>query len=193
MKKKVISIIMCLILVSLLSGCGVQMAENGKPVAGGADMPNNSDVIDTEKSIETTIENQDEEQGKESFDEAFENNTLGMTLTAKNISNTGLTLVFAKSGGTVTGELLTGCDFTLERNENGDWEQVDTIIPEDELVWHQLAYSLTKDGILELDIEWSYIYGELNSGKYRIRKNITDFRKAGDYDTYDVYCEFIVR
>lgn len=53
--KKIIAMVLCLVLVFSLAGCGTKEAENYSPVAGGANMPNNSEVIDTEKTQETDI------------------------------------------------------------------------------------------------------------------------------------------
>ena len=40
-----------------------------------------------------------------------------------------------------------------------------------------------------MKIDWQYIYGALPSGYYRLTKEITDFRTAGDFDTetYELY------
>ena len=40
-----------------------------------------------------------------------------------------------------------------------------------------------------MKIDWQYIYGTLPSGFYRLTKEITDFRAAGDFDTetYELY------
>ena len=39
-------------------------------------------------------------------------------------------------------------------------------------------------------IKWSYLYGDLPGGRYRIGKRISDFRGTGDYDTRIYYVEF---
>lgn len=55
--KKMIAMVLCLVLTLSLVGCGTTEIGNGSPVAGGADMQNNSEVIDTEKTQAVTTEN----------------------------------------------------------------------------------------------------------------------------------------
>ena len=40
------------------------------------------------------------------------------------------------------------------------------------------------------EIDWNWLYGELPAGKYRIGKEIMDFRGTGDYDTSIYFAEF---
>ncbi len=42
----------------------------------------------------------------------------------------------------------------------------------------------------EWDVNWEWLYGVLAEGKYRIGKEITDFRDTGDYDSAIYYAEF---
>lgn len=182
--KKIITLVLCLVIALSMVGCGAKDTGNGTPVAGGADMTMVNDGVNTEKTQEATIE-----------DEAFNPDTpdYGLTLTAKDITNSGLTLVFTQSGGNPTGELQTGSDFSIEVNENGYWKPVETIIPLEELAWTAEAYEIAKGGMLEMDISWIYFYGELQAGSYRIRKPIMDFRGTGDYDIDSVYVEFEIK
>lgn len=55
--KKIITMVLFLVLVLLLVGCGTKTTEKGSTVASGVDMLNNSEVIDTEKKQEATSEN----------------------------------------------------------------------------------------------------------------------------------------
>ena len=43
------------------------------------------------------------------------------------------------------------------------------------------------------EVDWSWLYGQLPPGRYRIGKEVMDFRKTGDYDTQDYYAEFEVK
>ena len=57
------------------------------------------------------------------------------------------------------------------------------------LNWTLVGYSIKMNDITEMKIDWSNSYGELSPGFYRLKKDIIDFRIAGDYDTetYEVY------
>lgn len=115
-------------------------------------------------------------------------NPIGLTMDTENVSSKGCTLVFTQSGGNVTGELLTGEAFFLQVcNRDGKWEDIST--PES-LGWNDIAINISNGGKTEIEINWEYAYGELNTGHYRIKKEVMDFRKTADYDEYDIYAEF---
>ena len=50
-----------------------------------------------------------------------------------------------------------------------------------------------KDEVVEWEVNWEWLYGELPVGKYRIGKQIMDWRAPGDYDTVLYYAEFELR
>lgn len=114
--------------------------------------------------------------------------TWGVTLAAKDVTNTGLTVLFEQFGGAPTGKLQTGAAFSLERLCDYAWEPVE-IISSQEPVWHSIAYGIKENEITELKTEWEYIYGALSPGQYKLKKEIMDFREAGDYDVkeYSLY------
>ncbi len=114
----------------------------------------------------------------------------GVTLTAENISPTGLTIVCNQSGGEITGELNTGEEYFIEVKNNGRWEPVPTVI--DNYGWDSVAYIVTMDGESRWDINWSWLYGSLDVGEYRIGKEFMDFRETGNYDTEVFYAEFSI-
>ena len=91
-------------------------------------------------------------------------------------------------GGKPSGELQTGADYLLEMTVNDEWHPVETKTGEP-LVWNSIAYMIKKNDITEMNIDWQYAYGSLKPGYYRIKKEIMDFRKSGDFDTetYEVY------
>ena len=120
--------------------------------------------------------------------------TWGVTLTVRNVTPTGLTLIVTQSGGAPTGELETGSRYWLEEYRNGAWEAVPEVPTEDgvERGWDMIAYLIPMDDSVEWEINWTWIYGELPTGTYRIGKEIMDFRGTGDYDEQIYYAEFEV-
>lgn len=114
----------------------------------------------------------------------------GVSLTAKNITQKGLTLVFTQSGDKPTGQLQTGTPFWVERFADGQWKKVDSLIPENEIAWTMEAYWIPVNGCLEQETTWIYLYGELPAGSYRIGKEVMDFRAVGDYDISLYYVSF---
>ncbi len=108
----------------------------------------------------------------------------GISLSAKNITNKGLTILCEQFGGSPTGELQTGEAFSLEYSDNGDWKPY--LI---DYAWHQVVYMVKKNDITELNVDWEFLYGELPPGYYKLKKEFIDFRGAGDFDKniYELY------
>lgn len=113
----------------------------------------------------------------------------GVSLTAKDITPTGLTVVCSQSGGSPTGELSTGSYYILEKETLNIWSEVD-YVQEMEVCWDAVAYTIPMDSTVEWEVTWEWLYGELPAGHYRIGKEVMDFRMAGDYDESMYYAEF---
>lgn len=118
----------------------------------------------------------------------------GIRLRVADVMPTGLTLICEQSGGNPTGELQTGPMFWLERQVGGVWESVEQRHSEEDAdavyAFEDIAYILQKGSSRVWRIKWSYLYGDLPGGRYRIGKRISDFRGTGDYDTRIYYVEF---
>ena len=112
----------------------------------------------------------------------------GVSLSAENITPTGLTIKCTQSGGTPTGELLTGSWYILEEwTQEYGWQPVPYYA---EVCWTEEAWLIPKDSVTEWEVKWDWLYGTLSEGKYRIGKEIMDFRETGDYDEAVYYAEF---
>ena len=111
----------------------------------------------------------------------------GITLSVKNITANGATVVFSQSGGNPTGELNTGSYYRLEyKNEEM------AFAVEGDVAWTAEAYMIKKDGETEMDVNWEWLYGTLEPGTYRIVKEVMDFRGPGDYDEKEYSAEFTI-
>ena len=115
---------------------------------------------------------------------------LGVTIAVENLTPTGATLRIEHSGGEVTGDLMTGSAFTLEKLDGNVWLPVESIVPADQIAFTAEAYGPALDGTWEMETNWEYLYGELPAGTYRLGKNIMDFWGTGDYDEQIYYAEF---
>lgn len=117
--------------------------------------------------------------------------TWGVSVTAKDITVTGMNLVCTQSGGEPTGELQTGSWFILENwSKEKGWSEVNNLSQNLEVGWTDEAYMIPMDDTVEWEVNWEWLYGELPAGKYRFGKQIMDFRKSGDYDTAIYFAEF---
>ncbi len=111
----------------------------------------------------------------------------------------GVTMMVTKSSDTsvtvrITNEtdkdIQCGEDFCLKvlDEETGNWREPDTVI--DNAAFKALAYMIPKNSPLEMDISLEWLYGKLEPGRYRIEKNISDFRGTGDHTDYTFTAEF---
>ncbi len=116
----------------------------------------------------------------------------GITMSAKDVTSAGMTLLIDQKGGNVTGELEYGSEYHIEiqSDENGMWERLPYVT--DEVAWTLDASIVDLGAHIEEQINWSYLYGYLPAGHYRLVKEFMDFRKTGDYDQCDFYMEFDV-
>lgn len=121
-------------------------------------------------------------------DEGFPN--WGLTLSVRDVTESGLTLVCTQSGGELTGELQTGSDYKLIVLKEA-WEDVPTII--EDYGWDMIAYMVSKDDVTEFEYNWEWLYGKLPAGTYRMVKGFIEFRETGDYDNFDYWIEFEIK
>lgn len=114
----------------------------------------------------------------------------GLILSVKNVTPTGLTLVITQEGGSPTGTLQYGSDYTLEVEQDGTWQNVPDIL-DGNFAWDGMAYLVTMDGETEQAVDWDWLFGPLSPGHYRLlSKEFVDFRDTGDYDTQLYEVEF---
>ena len=114
--------------------------------------------------------------------------TWGIELRVENVTPTGATIKCTQSGGEPTGELQTGGWYILETwTQEQGWIEAPCFA---EVGWTQEAWMIPMNDTCEWKVNWEWLYGTLSEGKYRIGKDITDFRGTGDYDNAIYYAEF---
>ena len=96
----------------------------------------------------------------------------GLTMAAENVSPEGMTLRLSRYGELPSVEITTGAEFWLEQwdevlfcaeplpafQENVNWEAIGIVIPANKTT--------------EMEINWEAVYGILESGSYRLGKQI---------------------
>lgn len=87
-------------------------------------------------------------------------------------------------------ELTTGAKFDIQMEVDGKWYCLDQVY---DAIWDQVAYKLPSGDTTILPTDWSFMYGELPFGSYRIVKEVTDYRAPGDYDIYYLGTEFEIK
>ena len=114
----------------------------------------------------------------------------GLELTATKIEPTGLTIEFHQSGGNPKGDLQTGSYYSLETEVDKKWVPVEIRPSVHDVAWTMEAYSIRKNDTTELETDWTWLYGELPEGSYRIGKEIMDFKGTGSYDIENYFAYF---
>jgi len=118
------------------------------------------------------------------------NNLDGVTMDVKKetVSSTGLTVIFENNSDKLC---IYGDYFLLEKEIAGKWYEVPVIL-DDDYGFNDIGYEVDSAEVGEWAVDWEWLYGDLDTGKYRIVKDILDFRKAGDYDKYHLAAEFLI-
>ncbi|MCL2475936.1 immunoglobulin-like domain-containing protein [Candidatus Bathycorpusculum sp.] len=104
---------------------------------------------------------------------------------ADSISNTKLTLIIKNIA---PDEYMFGSEYTIEKQVNGEWYQLPCVT--ENIGWTSIGYILEGNSTREIEIDWTWYYGELSSGYYRITKGFSYIRSPGDYDDYDISADF---
>jgi hypothetical protein len=168
--KKYISLLFCMTLgFTLLSGCGSDTTDS----ANNAHSNQSAETTDWEPTIYETVNN---------FD--------GVTMIAKEgtVSSTGLTVILENKSDK---QGIYGQEFWLEKKITGSWYQV-PIAFDGNYGFDSIGYDLSPSDVKEWTVDWDWLYGSLDTGEYRIVKDILNFRKTGDYDEYYLTAEFTV-
>lgn len=116
----------------------------------------------------------------------------GITLTVKNVTSKGLTLVCEQSGGESIGELFSGSSYSLSRYVEGNWETIEYLPKDTEVAWTDEAWIIPLEDTVEWDVNWEWLYGELAAGKYRMSKPVMNLSEPGDFNTAVHFVEFDV-
>ena len=113
----------------------------------------------------------------------------GVTMEVTKVSNVSLTLLITNE---TDKNIQFGDDYYLEGRDrdSGKWSRLSPII--DNGMFYMVAYMLQDNSTANQDVNFEWLYGKLEPGKYRIVKEITDFRGTGDYTNYTYMAEFDV-
>lgn len=118
------------------------------------------------------------------------NNLDGVTMIVKEgtVSSTGLTVMFENKSDK---RCIYSEDFLLEKKIEGKWYQV-PFIPGASYGFGEPGYELDSSNVSDWTVDWEWLYGNLDSGEYRIVKSILDVREPGDYDEHNLIAEFTI-
>lgn len=119
------------------------------------------------------------------YDEVNSLEGFRVTSLEDSITTTGMTLRYENS---TDSEITYGQSFVLEKEENGNWFRVPTII--EDYGFEDIGYIVSPQSTAEETIDWKWLYGEISPGEYRIIKEFLIVEEPGDYETYPIAVEF---
>lgn len=139
-----------------------------------------------------TFDTSVKEGGAYIYSAESEADKIGLYFTLKKISPAGATLVFHQYDEEApTGELNYGDAFALEVLKNNRWEEIPVVV-DGNYGFHDVAYNIPNKDTVTQELDWTWLYGTLVPGNYRIKKEIMDYRKSGDFNNYTLYAQFIL-
>lgn len=123
----------------------------------------------------------------------LENETDNVSLSVKTDTLTSKGATFVMKNNTDK-EYDYGADWYIEYKENSNWKELETITGEP-LVWNAIGYVIEPNEEKELNIDWSYGYGELKKGTYRLIKKVSksEDRPIDDSKILKIYAEFEIQ
>lgn len=114
----------------------------------------------------------------------------GITLHAEDVTPTGMNLVCTQQGGIPEGQLMSGQPYVLQMYENGQWSSLPHLL--DEWAWTMEGWMIPTNHSVSWQVNWSWLYGELAPGHYRIGKGISLWLAPGETQEAMHYAEFVI-
>jgi len=84
----------------------------------------------------------------------------------------------------VEADYTYGNPYSLEKEKDGIWYEIEPI---NDMNFNMVGFDLKANEKVEIEIDWEYHYGSLNTGKYRVVKDIV----YGEYKKKEAACEGI--
>jgi len=149
-------------------------------------------VSETETSVPEKTEPESTEAGSSSLKQKAESEYgkwgIAMSFEPTGAGKGKLVIERSPEHGEPYGELITGEKYVIKRYDNGAWIECDYINGTPQ--WIMLAYSISENNVYTKEIDYSYIYGVLPPGRYRIYKEISENKTKGLSETF--YAEFTI-
>lgn len=82
------------------------------------------------------------------------------------LSKTGATIIIEDTNKE---HYMYGLHFRIDKKEENSWK---TLLAKENVIFNDIGYNISENNILELNQDWSLLYGELSEGKYRLVKSV---------------------
>lgn len=118
-----------------------------------------------------------------------EDEDIAVSMEMENITLTGAVIKISHYDWAETGEIIAGESFYLEKENNGEWENVHQIA--DNAIFNDIGYPIPENDTKEIETSWEWLYGPLSPGTYRIKKTVIDRTDEG-YTEHELAAQFLV-
>lgn len=115
----------------------------------------------------------------------------GLSLSVKDVTSSGLTLLCTRAPGESKGTVDTGIAFRVLTLKNGRWSAIPEIL--DSFAWPMSAYDIPQNQTTELEHKWEAIYGKLPPGKYRFLKDFSKKSKNVERQYFTYWVDFEIK
>lgn len=115
-------------------------------------------VVEIDKDITGIIEN--------CLNTEYSFTDVSLSLKANTLTSKGATFIIMNNSNET---YVYGADYEIEIKKDGQWQDIELKEP---LVWNSLAYTLISKGQRDVNIDFTYGYGELSKGQYRLVKKV---------------------
>ncbi len=114
----------------------------------------------------------------------------GATMTIKDgtLTKTGATVIIIDTNKEE--EHTYGDSFRIDKKESDKWENLKPII--ENYGFNAIGYKVDDNNELEMEINWKWLYGELESGEYRLVKDAAINKNNSYLGSGVVYTEFTI-
>ena len=103
--------------------------------------------------------------GGQEISDFVESDVKNVEVRVENVSPAGVTLTIKDTNAE---PYVYGEWYEVNRLENGNWCVVEPII--EAYGFTEIGYIVDENGLVKFDVDWTWLYGELPAGHYRILK-----------------------
>jgi len=113
----------------------------------------------------------------EDVSELNEAKGVSMSIKESTLTKSGATIIIYDVSGK---EHVYGDEYRIDKKIDDTWKELDVIV-KGNYGWNSIGYHVDKDNKLELNVNWKWLYGELEKGEYRLVKNTSALREQKKY------------
>ena len=97
-------------------------------------------------------------------------------------------MVVTQAGTIPDGILTTGQPYFIQKKENNNWIPLEPLL--EAWGWTTEAWIISMNDTARWDVSWEWLFGKLQSGQYRIGKDIYLETVSGNREQAVYYVEF---